>query len=144
RLDEALAVCKRLWSEPVVEHRGEFFAFPPVAFEPKPVQRPWPPIHVGGESDAALRRAAFAADGWVGLVHDVASAGARVRTLRALRREAGREGERFEVTLGAERLGPDDLRRWEDAGVDRLILSPWRRSSEAIGALRRIAELALR
>src|SRR5262245_17997298 len=144
RLDEALAVCKRLWSEPVVEHHGRFFAFPPVAFEPKPVQKPWPPIHVGGESEAALRRAASAADGWYGLVHDVESAAARVRRLRELRREAGRERERFEVTLGGEVRAPDDLRRWQDAGVDRLVVSPWRRSSEAIDALRRYAELVMR
>ncbi len=144
RLDEALAVCKRLWSEPVVEHRGEFFAFPPVAFEPKPVQRPWPPLHVGGESEAALRRAARSADGWYGLVHDFASAAARVRRLRALRREAGREAEPFEVTLGGELREPDDVQRWEDAGVDRLVVSPWRRSSEALDALRRLADRMLR
>ena len=58
RTDEALEVCRRLWSEPTVEHHGEFFSFPPVAFEPKPIQRPWPRLHVGGESPAALRRAA--------------------------------------------------------------------------------------
>jgi probable F420-dependent oxidoreductase len=144
RLDEALAVCKRLWSESVVEHAGEFFAFPPVAFEPKPVQKPWPPLHVGGESDAALRRAATVADGWYGLVHDPTSAAARVRRLRDLRREAGRERERFEVTLGGEIRRPDDLKRWEDAGVDRLVVSPWRRSSEAVEALRRYADLVLR
>ena len=144
RLDEALAVCKRLWSEPVVAHRGEFFDFPPVAFEPKPVQKPWPPLHVGGESEAALRRAAFAADGWYGLAHDPGSAAARARRLRELRREAGREGERFEVTLGGELRERDDLKRWEDAGVDRLVVSPWRRSSEAVEALRRCADLALR
>ena len=57
RLDEALAVCQRLWSEPQVEHHGEFYDFAPVAFEPKPLQKPWPGIHVGGESLAALRRA---------------------------------------------------------------------------------------
>jgi probable F420-dependent oxidoreductase len=144
RLDEALAVCKRLWSEPVVEHRGEFFAFPPVAFEPKPVQKPWPPLHVGGESEAALRRAAFAADGWYGLVHDPASAAARVRCLRELRREAGRGRERFEVTLGGGLRAPDDVKRWEDAGIDRLVVSPWGRSREAVEALRRYADLALR
>jgi probable F420-dependent oxidoreductase len=144
RLDEALAVCKRLWSEPVVEHHGEFFAFPPVAFEPKPVQRPWPPIHVGGESEAALRRAAAVADGWYGLVHDPESAAVRVRQLAALRRELGREGGRFEVTLGGEVRGPEDVKRWEDAGVDRLVVSPWRRSSEAIDGLRRYAELVMR
>jgi probable F420-dependent oxidoreductase len=144
RLDEALAVCKRLWSEPVVEHRGEFFAFPPVAFEPKPLQKPWPPLHVGGESEAALRRAARSADGWYGLAHDACSAAARVRRLRALRREAGREAERFEVTLGGELRAADDVKRWEDAGVDRLVVAPWRRSREAVDALRRVAELALR
>jgi probable F420-dependent oxidoreductase len=144
RLDEALAVCKRLWSEPVVEHRGEFFDFGPVAFEPKPVQKPWPPIHVGGESEAALRRAAFAADGWYGLEHDLASAAARVRRLRELRREAGREGERFEVTLSGRLREPDDVKRREDAGIDRLVVSPWRRSSEALEGLRRYADLAMR
>ncbi|MEY2436590.1 MAG: hypothetical protein QOF97_1426, partial [Acidimicrobiaceae bacterium] len=58
RLDEALEVCRRLWTEEVVEHHGEFFDFDPVMFEPKPVQRPHPPIVVGGESKPALRRAA--------------------------------------------------------------------------------------
>jgi probable F420-dependent oxidoreductase len=69
RVDEALAVCKRLWTEAEVEHHGEFFDFDAVAFEPKPVQRPWPPVLVGGESSAALRRAALAADGWIGMGH---------------------------------------------------------------------------
>ncbi|MEZ5206019.1 MAG: TIGR03619 family F420-dependent LLM class oxidoreductase [Acidimicrobiales bacterium] len=50
RLDEAIAVCRRLWTEDVVEHHGEFFDFAPVMFEPKPIQAPHPPIVVGGES----------------------------------------------------------------------------------------------
>lgn len=143
RLDEALAVCKRLWSEQVVEHHGEFFDFGPVMFEPKPVQRPWPPIHVGGESEAALRRAAFHGDGWYGLVHDVGSAAEQVRRLARLRREAGREGERFEVSLGGQPTAPDEVARWEDAGVDRLVVSPWRRSRDALEALRRYADAVL-
>ena len=49
RVDEAIAVCQQLWSEPVIEHHGDFFDFTPVAFEPKPVQKPWPPIHIGGD-----------------------------------------------------------------------------------------------
>ena len=74
RVDEALLVCKRLWTEAEVAHDGEFFSFGPVAFEPKPVQRPWPPIVVGGESDAALRRAALLGDGWIGMGHTLESA----------------------------------------------------------------------
>jgi probable F420-dependent oxidoreductase len=141
RLDEAIAVCKRLWSEEVVEHHGKFFDFGPVMFEPKPVQKPWPPLHVGGESEAALRRAAFHADGWYGLVHTPESAAQRVVSLHALRVQAGREGERFEVSLGGHPSGPDDIRRWEDAGVDRLVVSPWRRSREAVEGLRRFADV---
>jgi alkanesulfonate monooxygenase SsuD/methylene tetrahydromethanopterin reductase-like flavin-dependent oxidoreductase (luciferase family) len=113
-------------------------------FEPKPLQKPWPPLHCGGESPAALRRAALHCDGWYGLVHDVESAAARVRELRRLLREAGREGARFEVSLGGEIREAAEVRRWEDAGVDRLVLSPWRRSPECIEGLRRTAERVLR
>ncbi len=140
RLDEALAVCKRLWSEPVVEHHGEFFDFGPVMFEPKPVQKPWPPLHVGGESEAALRRAALAANGWYGLAHTPASARRKVARLREILEQAGREDEPFEVTLGGRVRAPDDVKRWRDAGVDRLVVSPWARSRECLEGLRRYAD----
>ncbi|MGH9187762.1 MAG: TIGR03619 family F420-dependent LLM class oxidoreductase, partial [Acidimicrobiales bacterium] len=84
RLDEALAVCTRLWTEEVVEHHGEFFDFAPVMFEPKPVQKPWPPVHVGGESDAALSRAARLGDGWIGITHTVESVRRPVEALANL------------------------------------------------------------
>jgi len=140
RLDEALAVCQRLWSEEVVEHRGEFFDFDPVMFEPKPVQRPWPPVHVGGESDAALRRAARQGDGWIGITHTVDSIQRPVERLAQLREEAGRSDQRFEVTVGGPVGSRDDVARWEEAGVDRLIVAPWAKSVEAVDGLRRFAE----
>ena len=43
RVDEAIEVCKRLWTEETVTHHGEFFSFDEVVFEPKPVQQPRPP-----------------------------------------------------------------------------------------------------
>jgi probable F420-dependent oxidoreductase len=131
RVDEALEVCQRLWTEEVVSHHGEFFSFDGAVFEPKPTQRPWPPILVGGESDAALRRAARLGDGWIGMSHDFESGARQVTRLRALRAEAGRDAERFEVCLGGPVAGPDDVRRWEELGVTRLIVSPWARSREA-------------
>jgi probable F420-dependent oxidoreductase len=142
RLDEALAVCKRLWSEPVVEHHGRFFDFPPVAFEPKPVQKPWPPVLVGGESEAALRRAARHGDGWIGLDHPPERARERAARLRALRSEAGRKAEHFEVAVGARDPSRDELARYADAGVTRVIASPWQRSRDASEALRRLAARA--
>jgi probable F420-dependent oxidoreductase len=140
RLDEALALCKRLWSEPVVAHEGRFYRFGPVMFEPKPVQRPHPPIHCGGESDAALRRAARACDGWLGLHHTLESVQAPVERLRALLREHGRENDAFQLTVRATVASRDELARWEDLGVTRIITSPWRRSREAVDELERLAE----
>ncbi|HLH28850.1 MAG TPA: TIGR03619 family F420-dependent LLM class oxidoreductase, partial [Acidimicrobiales bacterium] len=90
RVDEAVEVCQRLWRDPVVEHHGEFFDFGPVAFEPKPVQRPWPPLHIGGDGPAALRRAATVGDGWIPMNHTVEQIPADAARIAARRREAGR------------------------------------------------------
>ncbi len=141
RLDEALAVCTRLWSEEVVEHHGEFFDFDPVMFEPKPIQKPWPPIHVGGESDAALRRAARLGDGWIGITHTLESVRRPVELLAKLRDEAGRSDRPFEVTLGGPVESRDDVARWEEAGVDRLMVAPWASSREAVDGMRRFADV---
>jgi probable F420-dependent oxidoreductase len=143
RLDEALAVCIRLWSEDVVEHHGEFFDFGPVMFEPKPTQKPWPPIHVGGESDAALRRAARVGDGWIGITHTLESVRRPVELLSKLRHDAGRADQPFEVTLGGPVETRDDVARWEDAGVDRLIVAPWARSRDAVEGMQRFADALL-
>jgi probable F420-dependent oxidoreductase len=140
RLDEAIEVCRRLWSEEVVEHHGRFYDFAPVMFAPKPVQQPLP-LHVGGESEAALRRAARLGDGWIGMGHTLDSAADAVGRLRELRKEAGRATDRFEVTLSGAVNGAEDVRRWEEAGVDRLMVSPWRRSREAVDGLHRFSEL---
>ena len=139
RVDEALEVCKRLWTEEEVSHHGEFFAFDGVVFEPKPRQQPWPPILIGGESDAALRRAAQHADGWIGMSHDFESGAGQIARLRTLLGDAGRSVDGFQVCLGGPVASPDDVARWEDLGVTRLIVSPWRRSREALDGVRDFA-----
>jgi alkanesulfonate monooxygenase SsuD/methylene tetrahydromethanopterin reductase-like flavin-dependent oxidoreductase (luciferase family) len=134
-------VCKRLWTEPEVAHDGEFFRFDAVAFEPKPLQQPWPPILVGGESSAALRRAARAGDGWIGMGHTFESAAVQIARLHELRAESGRDIASFQICLGGPVNGADDVRRWEELGVTRLVVSPWRRSPDAVDGLRRFADL---
>jgi probable F420-dependent oxidoreductase len=143
RVDECVEVCRRLWTEEVVEHHGEFFDFGPVMFEPKPVQKPCPRVLVGGESGAALRRAARLGDGWVGLDHTPESVVPFIARINGLRDEYGRAGAPFEVTVGGTVESRADVSRWEDAGVDRLIVGPWRRSREAIDGLRRFADAVL-
>lgn len=135
RLDEAIKVSRRLWTEDAVEHHGEFFDFPEVAFEPKPVQARLP-IIAGGESKAALRRAATLCDGWISMPQNLETIGPQLDRLRAYRKDAGREDEPFEITVHAYELsGPDEVAEWEALGVDRLIVRPWRRTGEALQRL---------
>ena len=65
RTDEYLEVLTTLWCDETSAYEGEFYSLNPCAMFPKPVQEPHPPIHIGGESDAALRRTARYADGWL-------------------------------------------------------------------------------
>jgi len=143
RVDETLEVCKRLWSQAEVAHDGEFFQFDAVSFEPKPIQKPWPPILVGGESEAALTRAARAGDGWIGMAHSFESAEGSIERLRQLLAEHDRAGDPFQICLGGPVESRDDVKRWDDLGVTRLIVSPWARSKEAIDGMRRFAELVV-
>jgi probable F420-dependent oxidoreductase len=136
RLRECVLALRALWTQPEPEFHGRFFDFGPLKFEPKPVQKPHPPILFGGESPSALRRAAALGDGWYGVAHDPVSARARVEELRALR-----AGTSFEVTVG-HRGGPldaDVLRRYADAGVDRVAVLPWSRGREAETKLEELA-----
>jgi probable F420-dependent oxidoreductase len=135
RLDEAIEVSRRLWTEEAVEHHGTYYDFPEVAFEPKPVQDRLPVI-AGGESKAALRRAARLCDGWISMPHNLETIAPHLDRLRAYREEAGREDEPFEITVHAYELsGPGEIPAWEALGVDRLIVRPWRRTGEAADRL---------
>jgi len=134
RLDEAIEVCRRLWTEETVAHDGRYFPFAEVAFEPKPMQRPIP-ILIGGESAVALRRAGRLGDGWIGMGATPDGAAASVAAIRSHREEAGRSERPFEVTVGGECVSDDDVATWTKAGVDRLIVSPWRRSADVLDAM---------
>jgi alkanesulfonate monooxygenase SsuD/methylene tetrahydromethanopterin reductase-like flavin-dependent oxidoreductase (luciferase family) len=66
RARDHIAVMRTLWTDDVSAYQGEHYTLPECRFYPKPVQQPHPPLHVGGKSDAALRRAADLGQGWFG------------------------------------------------------------------------------
>ena len=137
RVDEALEVCRRLWTESVVEYHGDHFDFGPVMFEPKPVQARIP-IHVGGDSLVAMRRAAREG-GWIPMITDEEALPPLVKRLRELREEAGLDGK-VEITFASGAKSPDDLARLEALGVDRTLVRPFRRSADAIDGIKKRAE----
>jgi probable F420-dependent oxidoreductase len=137
RVDEALQICRRLWTEPVIEHSGRHFSFPPVAFEPKPVQASIP-VSVGGDSPAARRRAAELGDGWLPMNTRLDGLPAALSDIAQRREAAGRSGPWTTTFMGGA-ASAADVERAAAAGVDRLIVSPWRRSADAADGLRAFA-----
>jgi probable F420-dependent oxidoreductase len=106
RAEEFLTVLTRLFTEPVVDHDGEFYRVPASTQEPKPVQRPYPPILLGGSAATALRRAGRRCAGWISSSRaDLAVIAAAVATVREAAEQAGRDpdGLRF-VCRGAVKL----------------------------------------
>ena len=145
RTREAVRVMKTLFSEREPSFRGRHFSFDPVKFEPKPVQKPHPPFLFGGETATALERAAALGDGWYGVGHDPETAAVQVKKLKALLAEAGRADAPFEYTVShrSSALDHDTVRRYADAGVDRIVVLPWRRGREADAAMGRLAAAVL-
>ena len=141
RVDEAISVCQRLWTEAIIEHHGENFDFDSVMFEPKPRQSPWPPMHIGGDGPAALRRAARVGDGWIPMNHAVEQIPAAAARLAELREIAGRPGT-VEITMGVQ-ADLQALRRAAEAGVGRALVRPWSNGRQTIDGLRRFADEVL-
>ncbi|HZP30268.1 MAG TPA: LLM class F420-dependent oxidoreductase [Acidimicrobiia bacterium] len=143
RCDEYVQVLKRCWVDPVSEHHGEFYDLAPCRMYPKPVQQPHPPVHIGGESDAALRRVARSADGWHGFRLTPAEAAERIRRLGELLDAEGRRLDDVEVTIGTYLLPVDRaaLEQYAAAGVDQVVVLDLAATVDDVhAALDRLAE----
>jgi len=109
RLEEGIAILRRLWTEDHVSHQGRFYQFSDLTLEPKPVQKPLPPIWIATNpkpeltaprvADRALRRVGLLADGWMTDNTPVARFKERWQLIRQVAREANRPAERMEAAL---------------------------------------------
>jgi probable F420-dependent oxidoreductase len=138
---ERVLAMKEIWTQPKPEFHGEFVDFPPILTWPKPVQRPHPPIHVGGAFPHALRRAIEYGDGWLPIL----GRGPVLEKLPDVRRQlqdAGRDPDRFEITLFGVPPDAELLARARDAGVARCVLGlPSAKEDEVLPVLDRHAAL---
>lgn len=143
RLDEYLRCLQALWSDDPVEFSGRFYTVPRSLFQPKPHQRPRPPILIGGYAPATVRRAVTLGDGYLGGNVPLARVVPLVEELRTAAADAGRAPGSFRIVCrGAVRLSDDplpdgddrrplwggleqiraDIARYADAGLDELFL----------------------
>jgi len=110
----------------VSTYRCEFYELPPCRQLPKPLQKPHPPVHFGGESDAALRRAADLGQGWYGFNLDPDGAAERLSRLDQLLASRGRPRSTMSVNITPPWTRPvtrDVIDRFESLGVDQVIVT---------------------
>lgn len=146
RTAEYVEVMKRLWTDQETSFEGEFYSLDRVWQYPKPLQQPHPPLYFGGESDAALKRAAKLGNGWFGYFQDVLSARERLSRLEELLAEQGRSRKdvRIIITPKGHRVSPEIIEQFAELGVDELVFAAGARHIEdAIGRLETMAEQLL-
>jgi probable F420-dependent oxidoreductase len=131
RVDEAIAICQKLWTEDTIEFHGEHFDFDPVMFEPKPMQIGGPPLHIGGDGKAALRRAATVGKGWIPMNHAPAQLWDPICDIAERRAAIGRD-EVCEITLAWGDGALESLVELAEAGVHRAIVKPFASGKEAM------------
>ena len=122
---ERIEAMKAIWTEAQPSYAGEFVNFTPMETGPKPLQKPHPPIIVGGAFPWGAKRAVRYGDGW--MPHRVrkhyADVGALIPQFRQLVTEAGRRAEDLPITIWGVKEDRDALLADRDLGVARVVLS---------------------
>ncbi len=90
RTDESLEIVTQLWSRDDVTYKGRYFELNNVTLEPRPHQQPYPPIWIGGRSDAAVHRAARFGSGWIGYLNSSKRLGEAMQKIHGLAPGYGR------------------------------------------------------
>jgi probable F420-dependent oxidoreductase len=139
---ERIAAMKIIWTESKPEFKGEFVNFDPMMAWPKPFQKPYPPILVGGGFPHGARRAIEYGDGWMplgGRGFDVLETLPRFRQMAA---EADRDPDGLGITIFGAEGKTDILKGYQDAGVERTVFTlPSAGSDEVLPLLDKYAEL---
>jgi probable F420-dependent oxidoreductase len=139
-LRERIEAMKEIWTRHEATYEGETVSFERIIADPKPAQKPHPPIHVGGAFPGGMKRAVWYGDGWIPLLgrddDDVAKHMAAFRRAAA---EAGRDPAALEVTLYACPPDPELVKRSADAGISRIVFRlPTEKSDEVLRFLDRV------
>jgi len=144
RMREQIEAMKEIWTRDTPEYHGEVIDFRPMQTWPKPVQKPHPPIIVGGAFQYAARRAIRYGDGLVPQAADAGSGEPEeyMPRFRRMAEEAGRDPRSLPVTLGGAPEDPDRLKRYRDLGIARInVRLPPAKGDEILPVLDRWAKL---
>jgi alkanesulfonate monooxygenase SsuD/methylene tetrahydromethanopterin reductase-like flavin-dependent oxidoreductase (luciferase family) len=141
RVRESIEAMKEIWTRPQAEYHGEIVKFDPIMAWPKPVQKPYPPIIVGGGFPQGARRAARYGDGWLPIIGatDLAKI---LPQFQAMLKEGGRDPATVPVSAWNAKLEADSIKRFGELGVERVVTTlPPAGAEKILPILDRCAEL---
>ena len=140
KLREQIEAMKAIWTNEKPEYHGELVDFPPMMTWPKPVQKPHPPIIVGGGFPHGARRAVNYGNGWMPIGGRGGDVLGMLPPFHEMLKKAGRKPEDVPVTLFGAAPDVDALKRARDAGVDRVVFGvPSEAKDKALPVLDRAA-----
>lgn len=118
---ERVEAIKAIWTQEDAQYHGKFVNFDPIWSHPKPLQKPHPPVLMGGRTAASRRRAVAYCDGWIPTAMPAKDLVAAFADLRQRAQAAGRNPDSVSVTSFGASAKPDDLKLLADAGVERAV-----------------------
>jgi probable F420-dependent oxidoreductase len=121
RLRESIEAMKVIWSQDNPAYQGQLINFDPIWSWPKPMQKPHPPIFLGGHGEKALKRVVKYCDGWMPIPVRAGDMKKEIDQLHALAKAAGRDPGTISITLYGVPPDPDALRSYAAMGIDRAI-----------------------
>ena len=125
RARENIEAMKAIWTQTKAEYHGEFVNFDPMMTWPKPVQKPHPPILIGGAFPYSARRAIRYGDGWMPQVTEgnPTPLTELIPRFRQLTAEAGRDPDAMDISIGGQAPDADLIKRYDDLNVTRVSTS---------------------
>jgi probable F420-dependent oxidoreductase len=139
---ERVQAMKKIWTEEEPAYHGEFVNFEPIWSYPKPAQKPYPPVLVGGSTGGARQRAVTYGEGWMPIPARGPSLEEGIRDLHARAEKAGRDPKSISVTVFGAPAEPKALDEYAKIGVERVLLPlPAAEESKVLGLLDRYAPL---
>jgi probable F420-dependent oxidoreductase len=119
-LRERIEAMKKIWTEDAPQYHGEFVDFDPLWSWPKPVQKPHPPILLGGHSPQVLQRVVDFCDGWMPIGIRARNIVADIQDLRQRAERAGRDPKSISVSIFGATADENALEEYREAGVERV------------------------
>jgi len=141
---EAVLAMKELWTQDEAEFHGRYYDFPPVRCNPKPVQKPHPPVFLGGFAPNVFKRIAAWGDGWMPVRVTPEQVKMGRAALDELAESAGRDPKAIRLMVCNVPANRDTIKGLEEAGADRVTVSlPRDMGGDMLEELERIAEKVL-